>query len=269
MSLSIQYTFLTFTSKNNAMKKIGIILLASFVLFGCKDKKEEDVKADVVIELKATYNGNPIEDNTIYTDPLGHRIRVEYLLAYVSNIELVDESGSATVIKDIYLANLLTGNKSISKEIDPKKYAKIKFGIGVPEEDNKENDPSNYPNDHPLSAIGAQGMFWTWNSGYIFIKFEGKADLEGVEGNDLTEPYAFHCGEDFMFENHEFALNDFTANEGTTKKITIEFQVDKFLISPTDTINIEENYLTHTSGNVELAQRFSDIFNQAITVTNQ
>lgn len=251
------------------MKNIVILFIGALAFLGCKDPEPTDppiTTGNVKVEVKATFNGEPLDMSSVYVDHLGHRIRVEYLLAYLSNVRLVDTSGDETVLSKIFLAEMLSGTKSFSKAVEANNFAEIKFGIGVPEEDNVDNDPSLYANNHPLSAIGAQGMFWTWNSGYIFVKFEGKADLEGEEGNELLSPYAFHCGADSFYQDHSFELSGFSLKATETKTISIVFEVDKFLNSAEDSINIEEDFLTHTSGNVELAERFMNIFNEAIHI---
>ena len=40
-------------------------------------------------------------------------------------------------------------------------------------------------------------MFWTWSSGYIFVKYEGKFALE--TGTQLLEPVSYHCGTDASY----------------------------------------------------------------------
>lgn len=50
-----------------------------------------------------------------------------------------------------------------------------------------------YPNSHPLSAT--QGMYWSWNPGYIFMKLEGRIDLDN-DGQYLSagETFSLHPG---------------------------------------------------------------------------
>lgn len=256
------------------MKKIGLLLFLAISILACR--KDEDVKEEIVVDsqidvtvnMKATYNGDLIDASTVYYDHMGHRIRIDYLLTYLSNIQLIDSEGTSLEIKDIFLANMIDGMDSFTVKLDPKAYDEIKFGVGVPEEINEGFDPSVYPSSSPLSPISNQGMFWTWNSGYIFVKYEGKIDLSGTEGAALEAPFAFHCGEDELFRDHQYSLNNFEIKEGNSNTINIVFEVDKFLSSAEDSINLEENYLTHTSGNFELAERFINIFKEAVHVEN-
>lgn len=50
-----------------------------------------------------------------------------------------------------------------------------------------------YPNDHPLSAT--QGMYWSWNPGYIFMKLEGRIDLDNDgQYQSAGETFSLHPG---------------------------------------------------------------------------
>jgi hypothetical protein len=237
-------------------------LVATIALSCCKTEPSND-PGTLQIRISAAYDGGVLNFGDVYYNILDQRIRVEDFKAYLSNITVIKEDNSEVPVKDIYLASLDQANV-LNISLEPGNYKGLKFGVGVPEELNKDNDPTAYSNDHPLSVAGAQGMFWEWNTGYIFVKFGGKADLEGEEGNELLDPYAFHCGEDFLYIEKDFSNQSFSISENTTTMKRILFNADQFFYSPTDTIDIAVDYLTHTSGNPELAQRFMDNVEQAI-----
>lgn len=231
--------------------------------YGCK-QPVDIAEGKIRIELEATMNGEPFEIGQVYTNITNDRVRADLFKTYLSKIRAHRTDGTFEEISDIYLANFEDEN-TITASVEPGSFNKLTFGIGVPEELNKDNDPSVYPNDHPLSAIGAEGMFWTWNSGYIFTAFEGKADtLEGSEVEPL-HPFAYHCGEDFLYLEKEHEVF-FAVEDCQTETFKIVFEVDKFWYSETDTLDVTQDFLTHTSGNVELAERFMAFFDQAIYV---
>ena len=243
--------------------RIPVVLILIITLFSsCKKDREPGT---LVLDIKATYQGAPFELGQVYEDHLGHRIRADIFKTYLSDIQINDENGVSELIQDIALIDF--GNPdSFSIELDAGTYSGFRFGTGVPADRNKDSDPNQYPNDHPLSVNGSQGMFWFWNTGYIFTKYEGKVDLEGVDGNELLDPFAFHCGEDFLFDTHEYGGNIEIESDQETRVI-IEFRVDEFLVGEDDSIDLELDYLTHTSGNIELAERFMELFNESIRVT--
>lgn len=253
-----------------AFKYLSILLAFSLTLSACKKEDEEncDPVTDGSLRVNVTsyFNNEAFAVGNVYTNTNGYRVRVDDFKFYLSELYAIQSDGTEIELKDIDLINLVSGVESMSFILPDGDYSGIRFSIGVPEAFNKDQDPTQYPNDHPLSVNGAQGMFWTWNTGYIFMKVEGKADLEGEEGNDLLSPFAFHCGEDLLFRTHVFNNNAFSIQKGQVVDLDIRFDVDRFFYSQNDTIDIAIDNLTHTSGNPELAERFTELFNNAISV---
>jgi hypothetical protein len=143
----------------------------------------------------------------------------------------------------------------ISFNIDPSEIARIEFAVGIPSEYNKDVDPTTYTNSHPLSVQGSQGMFWTWNTGYIFSKMEGKSDLTGTEGASLTNPFSFHAGDDPLYRTFSFE-KPFTIGLNGSQDIIVSMHIDEIFNNDTDPIDVSTDYITHTSDNFALAERF-------------
>ena len=243
------------------MKRFTYIYIFILILItGCK-KDDENNTGTIKVIPRALFNGSPISSSVLYDDGLGHKIRVEGFKAYLSNFSLHTDEGESAQLVEIYLADLLNSDQW-EIEIPSKQYTSLTFSTGVPPSMNKDTDPASYPSNHPLSVNGSAGMFWSWNTGYIFTKFEGKANLEGEE-SPILDPFAFHVGEDYFYRNHEQEFNICPGGD-ETKIIYIDFNVETFLNHPDDPIDIETNFLTHTSGNVELAERFNENYNKSI-----
>lgn len=238
------------------------ILVVSLSFQSCK---KDEGPGTIEINFIAKYNNSAFNIGEIYRDHLDHRIRVDILRSYLSNLSALKTDGSKVFLKDIALLDFEFSN-SFSFELESGDYKGLEFGIGVPADKNKDQDPNQYPNDHPLSVQGSQTMFWYWNAGYIFTKYEGKVDLQGEENNELLDPFAFHCGEDFLYRTHFEGQDLYSISEDNTTKINVVFHVEKFLEGTDDQINLEEDFITHTSGNIELAERFTNLFNEAIEV---
>ncbi len=227
------------------------------------DSPDLCTRSEVQITFEPRMYNSDFEVEQVYPDGLGHLIRVDGFQCYFSKIELVGEDGSVIPVRDFFLANFQS-QPSISLKLDAGKYTSLRFNVGIPPEYNKNVDPTTYPNNHPLSVQGSEGMFWFWNTGYIFTKFEGKANLEGVEGNPLLSPFAFHCGDDPLLRHFSRPLSKAVYIPGGNNNLRIIIHVDKILNGLTDQINIEEDFLTHTSGNYDLAERFMDNFSAAL-----
>jgi hypothetical protein len=244
---------------------LNIITVAVFSLVFVSCKPEEStVLPKLNVTIKTVYNNQPFTVGEIYDDGMGHRMRVDLFMSYFSQLKLTNTSGTEVLLKDFHLQNL-DNDFTFTTEIPEGNYQNFSMGLGIPKSYNKDVDPSTYPNSHPLSVQGAQGMFWTWNTGYIFTKFEGKVDLTGTEGNPLDHSMAFHTGDDLLYSLVTFTKN-ITAEKNKTYDLVITVHADKLIKGDNDQIDLAVDYLTHTSGNFPLAERFVDNFSSAITV---
>jgi hypothetical protein len=188
-----------------AMKKLMKAVLYAFtammLLAACKDKSEDiDDTAPIVnsgtvkISFESEWQGAPYANPAVVEDNFGNQLRIDKFTSYISSLALIKDDGSEQLLRDYSLINFL--QPSSMEFIVPKgNYTGIKFLIGVPANVNTNTDPAQYPSDHVLSVAGSQGMFWTWASGYIFTKLEGKADTTATN-QPMLHPFAYHTGDD-------------------------------------------------------------------------
>ncbi|MEO0403958.1 MAG: MbnP family protein, partial [Bacteroidota bacterium] len=209
------------------MKKSFLVcLFATILIFSGCEKDDPAPTGKVEIIPRALFNGEPIQQGFLYDDGVGHKIRIDDFKAYLSDIALVKETGERVLVADYYLSKFYQ-NPGISAEVESTNYTKIQWSVGVPEAVNKDSDPAEYANTHPLSVTGSAGMFWSWNTGYIFTKFDGKANLTGGPG-PVLDPFAFHIGEDFLYRSHEAEVRMCPGGD-ETQRVYIDFHVDQFL----------------------------------------
>jgi hypothetical protein len=239
-------------------------LFTFFFLSSCKKTEKEEGEGTLNVRIAASFNNEAFAVGNSYINPDGYNTRIDFFKFYLSQLSVIKSDGTTEALMDIDLVDMADGPVNYPFTLAEGDYKGIQFGIGVPEEWNKDQDPTQYPNDHPLSVNGADGMFWTWNTGYIFTKVEGKADLEG--GDDLISPFAFHCGEDPLFRTHVEDQSPFSISKDGTSTLEIHFHVEGFFRSDSDSIDIAIDNLTYTGGNYELAERFTNTFNEALEV---
>jgi hypothetical protein len=174
--------------------KLSKYLLAFFCLIilttSCKKNTEElskNTKSSFTIEFEHQVNGKILKLNSaIYTNASNEDFNINTFKYYVSNFKLTNSSGDVYIIPESYF--LIDESKPESKlinltNIPTDDYTKIEYTIGV---------------DYARNFAGAQtgaldpinGMFWTWNSGYIFLKLEGNSPASTATNNALT----FHIG---------------------------------------------------------------------------
>ena len=127
-----------------------------------------------------------IFDNTVYKNKAGQEYTITNFKYYISNIKLIDEAGKAHINADSYY--LVRHDDSASMDIEltdipSGKYKSISFLIGVDSLHNCSGAQSG-----ALDPVN--GMFWTWNQGYIFFKLEGKSPSSKSSGGI----YEYHIG---------------------------------------------------------------------------
>ena len=124
-------------------------------------------------------------DSVNYKNELGQAYIVTKFKYYIGNIRLKKRNGGTVAFKDYYLINEEEeGSKKIVLEKLPgEEYTGIEFIIGVDSLHNCSGAQSG-----ALDPVN--GMFWTWNSGYIFLKLEGKSAASKSPGH----VFEYHIG---------------------------------------------------------------------------
>lgn len=110
---------------------------------------------------------------------------------YITNIQLKKSGGSWwTDEESYYIMDLdkMNGNVITINNVPTGTYTELKYILGVDSARNNSGAQTG-----ALSATN--GMFWSWNTGYIFVKAEGTSP----QSNDGT--FAFHLG-GFKGENN-------------------------------------------------------------------
>jgi len=114
-------------------------------------------------------------------------IVIETLRFYISNIKLLDESGKIvyTEKKSFHLVDVSHTNSLVIKlPVALKQSVKtVKFDLGI---DSITNVSGALGGD----LDPTKGMYWTWQSGYINFKLEGKSNLCSSKKHE----FQFHLG---------------------------------------------------------------------------
>lgn len=137
-----------------------------------------------------------------YHNPLtlknGQALNVHEVKLYISNVALVKADGTEVPVPGLTLGKLKMGtppqNIEIFKGDAPVgEYRGVRFDVGVPRDLNHQDATTA---KSPLSV--EDGMYWAWNSGYIFLGIHGKSSASGSE-----KDIALHVGGD----NHRITVN--------------------------------------------------------------
>lgn len=215
----------------------------------------EPSKGTVEIRFVPTMNNAAYQPNVNFTGPNNLKMNVEIFKFYLSDIQLVNSSGNQ-LLSEIELVDMSQSDKSISFETEPGIFQKLKFSLGVKSELNGTNDPNfdeaSYPNNHPLSIYN--NMYWSWATGYVFSKIEGKIDTSLTQDQTPTYTWFYHSGMDTCYTEKSFENLNIEVKAGKTTVIELGIEFNDIFINQTDTIDMVQNNFTHTTDNIELAR---------------
>ena len=170
-------------------KYIAFLAIAfiSFLALSCKQDPDTELSLPGIVALEFD---NLVGDNALilddqeYTNANGDQFRVSMFKYYISNI--VFSKADGTEYKELESYYLIDESKPNSKlvtipNIPAGEYTNLSFTIGV---DSARNVSGAQTGD----LDPAHGMFWTWNSGYVFVK------LEGTSPQSQNGGLVFHVG---------------------------------------------------------------------------
>lgn len=184
------------------MKRILSIIVLSALLFSACSKKNdpkpdfnESEKAGLSIQFDNIVGDMKlILDNGSYTNALKQQFKVSILQYFISNIKLKTTEGQEFVVPQddsYFLINEADAASQFAKvQVPVADYQSLTFTIGVDSlrstmDVSKRTGVLDPAGDHTTS-----GMYWSWNSGYIFLKLEGSAPDTGSDDKKIR----YHIG---------------------------------------------------------------------------
>lgn len=152
---------------------------------------------------------------------------------YISNLKLKKADGTWWVHPESYFLVDVSDPASTKmkiKNVPAGTYSAMQYTFGV--------DSLRNVSGAQTGALSiANGMFWTWNSGYIFLK------AEGISPNSSTDSYSFHLG------GFKGAFNTLMTNEVVFGSNSIDMLVTKGHTSEIH-MNVFPDKLWNTVGSV-------------------
>jgi len=231
--------------------------LCLVILIGCSDTANKALPdAYDTGRLRIKFN-NVVGDQKLelnqatYKTGLGEDFVVTKFNYFVSNVRLIKNDGTTYTIpqdssyfliqEDIKATQLITLNNIPTGE-----YNAVEFMVGVDSLRNTAPIEKRKGVLDPAGSTSEDGMYWAWNSGYIFLKLEGISSV----GNPVNGKFYYHIG---LFGGYnERTVNNtriVKLNFGDQKvsvtmdqipTVSISADVQKVLNGPGTTLKIEE-----------------------------
>ncbi len=211
-----------------------LIVITSIVVTACSDNDADPSVGTLALEFDNIVGTANLELNTgstPYTNSNSEAYKITWLTYYVSNIKLKREDG--TIYQDEVKSNGSAGyylideadaesQRVVLNNIPKGNYTEVTFTIGV--------DASKVDEGAQTGALDpAKGLFWSWNSGYIFMAVEGVSPVS-TEPDDV---FQYHIGgykEDASNVNLVNNMQTVTLSFGDSAPVKSEHQPEVHLV---------------------------------------
>ncbi len=242
-------------------QKYIIMALFTVLVFGfssCEDKQPIDNSpktGEVNLEFGHVWGLDmaPFYMNQTYVHPMSKdTLEINLLKYYISNVVLHKNDGSTYKVPESYYLIDPNNNKVRISGIPTGDYSKVDFLIGV-------DSLSNFSGLQGGALNPSNGMFWSWSTGYIFIR------VEGTSPQSSTGMFMYHLGgyEAPFIASHSKSMsfgNDIlSVNPSTSPTIHFNVNAAKFWHGPVklNDLNIIHNI---SEASTQMSKNFADGF---------
>ncbi|PKR79587.1 hypothetical protein CW751_14305 [Brumimicrobium salinarum] len=244
------------------MTKYYLILFFSslFVLFGCnEDEPENEPALKARVNVTPTYQGNPISFNEKYTTQEGYTIsytKINFIVTRFRN------NGKQLFESAVY--KFEDDQKLLWEGVgDYTNFNSFTAIMGVDSTQNHE-DPSARDANDPLFILNSGDMHWGWNTGYIFVMLEGKADTTANQTGQNLMNFSYHIGNDQL--TREFSFNNLQWSKVNNYLYETNLKVDLYKVFDGDVndVDIKNERSSHTNPDqIALSEKIMDNFMNA------
>lgn len=200
---------------------------------------------DTKITFVPTWRGEEIQLNKNYLFEIGNdTISFERIAFYVSNLIITDKGNrkSVDVAKPMLMDISEDGsNLSFVTVSRFKQIKEISFDLGI---DSITNTAGAIDGD----LDPTKGMYWTWQSGYINVKIEGKSSACDSRRNE----FQLHLG-GYSGENN--AIQTVRITPKNSRKVKVEIPMDQILSH--ENIKKQHHIMSPSTDAVQLSKKMA------------
>lgn len=240
--------------------KFQVLLCCSVFLF-CgfsRYEKPKNTEGTVILKFNNLFNKEALDFEKEYTNAHGEKVKFTLLNYFISNIKLTNEDGSTYVIPQDSSYFLVKQSDPASKEITLNhipsgKYSALTFTIGV---DSLRNTMGIGSRTGALDVgATAKGMYWVWNSGYIFFKLEGTSPAAPEKQKNV---FNYHIGGFGGYRSK-------TMNNIKTRTLAFKPVVVSNRKGPVIDINVEIDHFFDQVNPIKIAEKSSVMWGEFST----
>ncbi|PSL28150.1 MbnP family protein [Chitinophaga ginsengisoli] len=252
---------------------IAATALLIFSIIGCSRKNGQDTLAPLSIEFDNIAGDQNLQLGTgVYKNTAGETYSVDVLQYYISNISLTRTDGfTYTVPQDssyFLIREQDAQTRFANVRVPEGEYNRLAFMVGV---DSLRNTMDIARRTGVLDpAGGMEGMYWDWNSGYIFFKMEGTSFAVPAT-IDAKQRFRFHIGGFGGYtapsiNNSRIVSIDLTAagtaivKEDTHSNIHLMVDVTKVFDGPSQVRLMNHSQVMFSDYSINIANNYATMF---------
>ena len=210
------------------------------------------------IDVQPFFGSESLYLDSVYNCPEGYDVKFTDISFFVGGMH----NQSDTLFNAALFDFRENGTALYEGEGDYLSYTSLHGVIGVDSMSN-HSDPSAFENNSALNISNAGLMHWSWNTGYIFAKIEGKVDTLG--SGAFNHNFSFHIGTDDFLKAVSF--EDLLWIETGTNKHELNWSLDllAFISGNGNPIDLKDEFLTHSAANqLVLTEKVAENFSNAL-----
>lgn len=180
-------------------------ILVTAVITACSKSDDEaplyneENLAPLTVEFDNIVGERTLQLNSAtYTNASGEPFTVSLIQYYISNIKAAKSDGTVYTVPQDSSYFLITGDKSTRfarVKVPEGDYTSLTFTVGVDSLRNTMPVDKRTGVLDPSGSHDGAGMYWGWNSGYIFFKLEGTSPAVTSAGDPTgKQQFKYHIG---------------------------------------------------------------------------
>lgn len=244
--------------------RILIFFITLLLQFAAKAQSTKVIK----LVFHTMVGNSPLQLDSNYATPFGDTFCITKFKFFISHILFTNYSNAQQNVSKYFLVDESDStSQTITLEIPDKPFSNLEFDVGV-------DSTKNVSGVQTGALDPATGMFWTWNSGYIMAKLEGKSPQSKAPFGNIT----YHIGGFRQKDNavrkislpipdskigHLLNIGNQTHGLRSTSYVTIDINVDlNKWFDGSHPIKISEKSFCMSPGKMatEIADNYANMF---------